>query len=110
VCRETGAEVVLSSTWRLYPELMADAARMLNLPIIDRTPDHGSYDTRATEVQAWLDAHPEVEHFAIVDGVPVFDAIPELQAKFVQTDPAMGVTLATYRSLMFALATDRTFF
>lgn len=102
-CKVSECSIVLSSTWRMYRELMERAAEALDLPIIDRTPDHGSYDTRASEIAAWLAEHPEVTRFAIVDDVPVFDSHPELYANFVQTDPNMGMTLATYRALRMVI-------
>lgn len=108
LCRVSECAVVLSSTWRLYPDLRAQAAEALDLPIIDATPDHGGYDGRSTEVTAWLAAHPEVTSYAIVDDLPVFDACPANQARFVQTDPAIGMTLATYRALRLVLDTPIT--
>lgn len=104
LCAVTGCVIVLSSTWRLN-FTAAQAAEALDLPIIDRTPDLGSYDTRSSEVSAWLAEHPEVTSYAIVDDVPVFDDPPANQSRFVQTDPAIGMTLDTYRALCFVLAT-----
>jgi len=102
LCRVTKSVIVLSSTWRMYftPGQVSEA---LDLPVIDKTPDLGSYDTRALEVNAWLAEHPEVTAFAIVDDVPVFDASPELQARFVQTDPRIGISLDDYRQLRHLL-------
>lgn len=104
LCNATGCKIVLSSTWRLHFPISA-ASAALGLPIIDATPDHGSYDTRSSEVTAWLAAHPEVTSYAIVDDVPVFEESPANQARFVQTDPAIGMTLATYRALRSVLDT-----
>lgn len=107
LCDACDAWVVLSSTWRLYHKA-EQAAAALELPVIDVTPDHGSYDTRASEIAAWLAAHPEITQFAIVDDVPVFDSHPELQARFVQTDPMAGLSLNNYRSLRHLLSTENT--
>jgi hypothetical protein len=102
LCRVTETVIVLSSTWRIYhrPGVVAEA---LDLPVIDETPDHGSYDTRGSEIAAWLAEHPEVTTFAIVDDVAICDGHPELAARFVQTNPQRGVSLSDYRQLRHLL-------
>ena len=98
LCRMTKCSIVLSSTWRMYfpPQ---EVSKALDLPVIDQTPDHGGYDNRASEVAAWLAEHPEVTAYAIVDDVPVFDMLPMLQERFVQTDPRVGMDLDDFRRL-----------
>ncbi len=82
VIAATGAKVVLSSSWRIpwpWPAVWnALDARGFDGLVIDATPngaivpreledaDPDTY-TRGIEIQAWLDAHPAVESFAIVD-------------------------------------------
>lgn len=66
-------KVVLSSSWR---EFHADGIEEISkqvTPIHDKTP-RGWYDkekehhsTRGEEIQAWLDQHPEVTQYAILD-------------------------------------------
>lgn len=56
------AKVVLSSTWRLIPELKAEVEAQI--PIIDATPQVGS---RGLDIRTWLAFHPEVERYAIID-------------------------------------------
>lgn len=105
LCNVASCSIVLSSSWRLQ-FTVEEAVRALDLPIIGATPDHGDYDSRATEIHAWLAAHPEVERYAIVDDIPQFRTMPELQAKFVQTDPALGLSLSDYRQLRHLLQPD----
>lgn len=102
VCRVTETVIVLSSTWRIFhrPGVVAEA---LDLPVIDETPDHGGYDTRGSEIAAWLAQHPEVTTYAIVDDVPICDGHPDLAARFVQTNPEWGVSLSDYRQLRHLL-------
>lgn len=59
----TGCKVVLSSTWRLS----SDSRKYIEslLPIMDVTPS--LQGLRGAEVKAWLDEHPEVERYAILD-------------------------------------------
>jgi len=82
ILRETGASVVVSSTWRklgnrLRDELArhGDAGAFVSSRIIGRTVDgyavglerHEGRVLRGTEIQAWLDEHPDVESFVILD-------------------------------------------
>jgi len=62
----TGTGVVLSSTWRLSRNWKANMRRNGVIGIIDRTPDLRD-QSRGEEIQAWLDAHPRVQVYAILD-------------------------------------------
>lgn len=68
---ETKCDVVLSSTWRLYPEAREVVKRDV-CHFIDCTVDYQAgakrgIVERGLEVQAWLDKHPEVTRYAILD-------------------------------------------
>src|SRR4051794_19397850 len=65
VLAKTGAEVVLSSTWR-YDPVGILAARHFGIPFIDVTPDLPK-QPRNLEIRQWLRAHPDVERFAVLD-------------------------------------------
>lgn len=74
VLEKTGAQVVLSSTWRLG-EQSREEVRQQVVDFIDVTPslrrpsDKGFHDypERGLEVKDWLDRHPEVTCYAILD-------------------------------------------
>lgn len=71
IVEETGCKVVLSSTWRLYKD-SRDMVRNKVVRYIDCTADlqRGSKRgivPRGEEVKLWLDQHPEVTHYAILD-------------------------------------------
>lgn len=84
---QTGAVVVLTSTWRedlehqnpmtkaimdnLFAQLKAVGA-----PVSDLTPVLREAD-RSAEIGAWLDAHP-CEHYAIFDDLARFEDRPEV--------------------------------
>lgn len=68
---QTKCDVVLSSTWRLYEDGRAQVRRDV-CSFIDCTKDlqagakRGVVE-RGLEVQEWLDRHPSVQQYAIVD-------------------------------------------
>lgn len=94
LCDSAGVQVVLSSSWRNDKD-WATYGQALGLPIIDRTPS--SMGPRGREIQTWLDAHPEVEQYAIVDDDS--DMLPEQAPRFVHTNGDEGLTFADYRKL-----------
>ena len=67
----TKCVVVLSSTWRLYPEAKAVVRRDV-CNFIDCTKDlqagaKRGYVPRGEEIQEWLSRHPNVTQYAILD-------------------------------------------
>jgi len=62
---DTGCQVVLSSTWRLFPDRRR-AVEVYVTDILDITPIAAG-DFRGDEVRAWLAGHPEVTRYAILD-------------------------------------------
>lgn len=94
LCDSAGVQIVLSSAWRIsHP--FAEVGSALGLPIIDRTPS--SAGPRGREIQAWLDAHPEVEQYAIVDDDS--DMLGEQMPRFVKTNGEEGLTFSDFRKL-----------
>lgn len=85
IVERTGCEVVLSSAWRLLFGLERVAAwlreRGARFTLLDQTPGAGSVvaqnrvwprfsrwlPRRSDEIQAWLDEHPSVEAWAVID-------------------------------------------
>jgi hypothetical protein len=72
LARDTGAEVVISSTWRL----MEDAHRIISvalwthgIELVGQTPDLWSTD-RADEIRAWLADNPDVSRYVVLDDDP----------------------------------------
>lgn len=99
LCRDSGCKVVLSSSWR--EQFRCDeVAEALDLPVIGATPQ-GDYFTRGHEIAAWLERHPEVTRYAIVD-----DCEPMLDHQlpfFVQTDPNVGLSRTNWGTLLHIL-------
>jgi hypothetical protein len=83
IVKAAGASIVLSSSWRKNEDWQ-DIGPALELPIIDRTPSGWAPgQVRGHEIAEWLEAHPEVECYAIVDDDS--DMLPEQKPFFVHT-------------------------
>lgn len=97
IVRETGAEIVLSSTWRadfddqmqpLYEnvEMFLKAFSDCGLTILDKTKDLDG--ERSEEVKEWLSRHPETDSCIILDDYPY--KWMELSDRWIQTDFLKG--------------------
>jgi hypothetical protein len=76
--QRTGAQVVLTSTWRYDPAGLF-AARHGGIPFIDVVPDM-PHQPRRDEILGWLKDHPEVDRFAVLDDDDdELDALPLFQ-------------------------------
>lgn len=62
---QTGASVVLASTWRYDPAGLFSAKRY-GIPFIDVIPDR-PHQPRCQEILEWLRGHPEVTRFLVID-------------------------------------------
>ena len=85
----TECEIVLSSSWRHFEdwrEQMQESG--IFRPMLDRTPLRGQ--SRGHEIQEWLDAHPEVTRYAILDDES--DMLAGQAHSFFKTETAEGLT------------------
>lgn len=98
VCQETGARIVLSSTWRLDPDWQ-QFGRDLALPIFDRT-GRSKDGKRGGEIATWLESYP-ADKYAIVDDDS--DMLPEQMPFFVRTSHAEGLSWDNYEMLKHIL-------
>lgn len=96
--KSTGAELVLSSTWRLPDERTYSMQHMANLKrrlaayglsLSGETPSGHFY--RHDEINAWLEAHPEVTGYVILDDVND-GFVEENYRRLVLTDEIVGLT------------------
>jgi len=93
VLEDTGAKVVLSSSWRVM-QGGRDFVEECGIQILDIT-DNGP-GKRGDQIKRWLDAHPEVETYAIIDDDS--DMLDEQLPHFVLTEFVTGLTeQAAYR-------------
>jgi HAD domain in Swiss Army Knife RNA repair proteins len=77
VIERTGAQVVLTSTWRYDPAGLF-SAKYWGIPFVDFTPDCPR-EPRRNEILSWLGDHPAVRRYAVLDdeddeldGLPLF--------------------------------------
>lgn len=92
IVEKTGAKVVVSSSWRLFPPLEALAKLMKGWgftgEVIDKTPHRK--ETRGHEILSWLDENDKIDAFVVLDD----DAsdLHLVRAHLVATDPMRGLT------------------
>ena len=95
IVEQTGARIVLSSSWRLPGRdkcLVEDALSLHDLEIFDCTPTlepevDGVHVFRHKEIQLWLDNHTP-DRFAILDD----DSRANINGSFFKTDETIGLT------------------
>lgn len=69
----TGAKIVLTSTWRIHlgtdetGREMEEVFRQGGITLYDKTPE--MQNDRTKEISAWLERHPEVTAFVIIDDI-----------------------------------------
>ena len=90
----TGCKLVLSSSWRLFPESIRSMFRQLKPfgitreNFLGRTPLRGE---RGDEIMAYLKKHPQIETFVAVDDERFYSrAFP--QDRLILTKPESGIT------------------
>ena len=71
IVEAANAEIVLSSSWRWYKETRDKVHYQLQqkgIDFVDTTPKNIDISlSRGAEIKLWLDIHPEVEKFVILD-------------------------------------------
>jgi hypothetical protein len=88
IVQNTGCEIVLSSSWRLFQNIRDEVERKI-CKFSDITPI--LHAPRGYEIKVWLTLHhPEIEHYAILDDAD--SILPEQRANFFQTTWESGLT------------------
>jgi hypothetical protein len=89
--------IVISSAWRHhgidYCRKALQEHGIDPIRVIDTTPlneEIGRFD-RNKEIKTWLEAHPEIVHFVILDD---YFSMPSFRNKFVKTNQYVGFTEA----------------
>lgn len=100
IVRATGAGIVVSSTWRKMEHQRERLVRLFYqieavcmgwTPVLEKPQHSGIYTApeRGVEIQAWLDAHPDVVGFVIIDDG---SDMAHLMEYLVQTESYTGLT------------------
>lgn len=95
---DTNCKVVLSSSWRHHKESVEQINKQMvelfditgSEPYDHSLPPGAENCQRGREIKAWLDKHPEVEKYAILDDEN--DMLPEQQKYFFKTTWQKGIT------------------
>ncbi len=88
-CKEAGAKIVMSSYWRMIPEAQSWFRDLFgeHLHIDWRTGDRMH---RGLEIKEWLDAHPEIDNYVVIDDT-AYDIVGMHEKQFVHTSEVDGM-------------------
>jgi hypothetical protein len=100
----SGAYIVLSSTWRTRADQVVLLNRQLSHygidAVADQTKDFASgqqrfHRAREEEICEWLDRHPQVQHWVVLDDLDLVSADSKesarLRSHFVKTESEVGL-------------------
>lgn len=104
LCFACDAVVVLTTSWR-DTRSAADLEAELHAAgfsgfVLDTTPDFGSMAQRPAEVRAWLDRHPEVDRWVVLDD----EDDGHDPDHFVPVEAMTGLTATTRLAAAYVLA------
>lgn len=97
---EFNSKIVISSTWRygLVKELKNELTKSELIKHLHKdwkTPViHPSHNNRGNEIKAWLNIHPEVNKYVIIDDDE--NILEEQKENFIKTDINEGMTEEHY--------------
>lgn len=103
---ETGAKIVITSSWREHPLAMRKlelALKVFELQIAGETPWMNL--DRPGEINAWLAKHPEVKRYVILDDEP-FPWTTEQLNKIVPVSPSKALTAKNAELAILLLIDD----
>lgn len=92
---QTGAKIILSSSWRRCPELrqkLLETMKLYGLSILDDTPYMGSI--RGEDIREWLKNHSGISSYIILDDDD--DMLPNQKKFLVRTDFNKGFNYESY--------------
>lgn len=120
LCRWKQVKVVITSTWRLgdqghigndvsywntlFKRILTSYSKKCNIDVIDITPDYPELN-RGAEIEDWLDQHPEVNGYVIIDDID--DGLSDLDPwRFHKIDDNCGFTLDDFHSCVIKISKD----
>ena len=105
--KRTGAQLVLSSSWRngLYvdddwcraiTQNLYDRLARNKTPLMDATPIHDRGD-KSTEITAWLEQHPHTRYIILDDNDYCFEREPSVQKNWIPVPSDKGLRYPVYK-------------
>lgn len=107
-CQKFGYDIVVTSTWRLdpnYKECLINGGLRPGIEILGRT-DSIRDVCRGAEIKKYLDEHPEIDYYIIVDDEA--DILPEQRGHFVMTNGDTGFNLREFKEVEKIFMTDNS--
>ena len=115
ICDKTGAKIVISSTWRIETDRMdivLQAAGVDSKHFFFKDHDLGNFGfytprngkNRGEEIAAWIDRHPEVTHYVILDDDSDFS--DEQKKYHVKTDYINGMLYEHWQNALEILGVE----
>jgi hypothetical protein len=96
-CQKFGYDIVVTSTWRLwdnYKECLINGGLRKGIEVLGKTPFIRDVP-RGAEIKAYLDEHPEIQYYVIVDDEA--DMLPEQMGHFIMTNGDTGFNLSEFK-------------
>lgn len=96
-CQKFDYDIVVTSTWRFrdnYRECLINGGLRNDIEVLGKTPSLRDV-SRGTEIKAYLDEHPEITYYVIVDDEA--DMLPEQMGHFIMTDGDVGFTIKDFK-------------
>lgn len=106
-CKRCKYDIVVSSSWRSkpnYKECLINGGLREGIEILGKTPNTHGMQTRGSEIKAYLDEHPEIKYYVILDDED--DMLPEQQDHFIQTDLHTGFGYHEFRKCVELFCRD----
>ena len=96
-CQKFGYDIVVTSTWRLednYKECLTNGGLRKGIEVLGRT-DRIRGVPRGAEIKKYIDAHPEIQYYVIVDDES--DMLPEQMSHLIITNGDTGFNLSDFK-------------
>lgn len=104
LCENTDAKIVLTTNWRWYFSIQAFIDMFgkyydwHDAPIIDITHQRRMRPERGCEIIDWLEDHPEITHYVIIDNLPL-----SFRKNFVYVEGDNGLSYENYKDALTIL-------
>lgn len=104
IVSKTGAEVVLSSSWRIGmgKKEMKELGERLGVNIFDKTRSSIGSEKRGHQIQEWLDSHTYVTSYVIIDDSA--DMLSSQKRNFVRVNLDNGLSYEGYKKALDILS------